>query len=259
MPAAVHDQAGPHHRDARLLRRCPPARPHRGGLRTRRRDGARERRRHRSRGRPHARADAVPRGRVPPVRGAARGPGPARRARSDRCRPGGALLPLHARDRRRRRSRRRHVWSLAVGFRPADAHRRALDPRDRGHQCRARRRAAGAAAPLASGARRGRRRPLRHAGGAHAHRAGPGRGRVLAGARSRGGTGGDRAPRQAGPPAAAGRAAVAHGGGLQAPAPLRLPGPADLLVGRCAAADLRRAAPCRGTVCGGPRPGLRRG
>ena len=65
--------------------------------------------------------------------------------------------------------------------------------------------------------------------------------------------------RQASPPAAAGRAAVAHGGRLQAPAPLRLPRPADLLVGRCAAADLRRAAPCRGTVCGGPRPGLRRG
>ena len=90
-------------------------------------DGARERRRHRSRGRPHARADAVPRGRVPPVRGAARGPGPARRARSDRRRAGGALLPLHPRDRRRRRSRGRRVGSLAVGLRPADAHRRALD------------------------------------------------------------------------------------------------------------------------------------
>ena len=98
-----------------------------------------------------------------------------------------------ARHRRRRRSRGRHGRSLAVGFRPADAHRRALDPRDRRHRCRARRGAAGAAAPLASGARRGRRRHLRHAGGARAHRAGPGRGRVLAGARSRGGTDGDRA------------------------------------------------------------------
>jgi len=42
------------------------------GLRTRGRDGPRERRRHRPRGRSYARPDAVPRGRVPPVRGAAR-------------------------------------------------------------------------------------------------------------------------------------------------------------------------------------------
>ena len=108
----------------------------------------------------------------------------------DRRRAGGALVPLHARDRRRRRSRRRRVRALAVGLRPADAHRRARRasrwwpprPCSAPGSCERLRRWLPEHDEVAAVA-------VRHAGGARAHRAGRGRRRVLAGARSGGGTG----------------------------------------------------------------------